>query len=66
MRRLLQTLRQERIPRYVGSFSEGEGVHLRLYLAQRYVDGPALADEIENKRFTEDDARTIEIGRAHV
>jgi serine/threonine-protein kinase len=49
----------DRVPRYVASFSEGEGVHLRLYLAQKYVDGPALQDELETRRFDERDARSI-------
>ncbi|MBI1947172.1 MAG: protein kinase [Deltaproteobacteria bacterium] len=57
--RLLEQLRHERIPRFVASFREGDGVHLRLYLAQRFVDGPALADELEMRRFTEADARLI-------
>lgn len=57
--RLLEQLRHPRIPRFVASFREGDGVHLRLYLAQRFVDGPALADELEMRRFTEADARAM-------
>ncbi|MCC7070881.1 MAG: protein kinase [Deltaproteobacteria bacterium] len=57
--RLLQQLRHERIPRYLTSFSEGEGVHLRLYLAQRYVDGPALLEQLEVRRFTEGEVRAM-------
>ncbi|HEY4220671.1 MAG TPA: protein kinase [Myxococcota bacterium] len=50
---LLRQLRHPRIPQYLASFSEGEGVHLRLYLAQRYVDGASLLDELAAKRFSE-------------
>src|SRR5437763_10007235 len=34
----LKTLHHPRIPRYVDSFSEGEGVHLRLYLAAEFIE----------------------------
>src|SRR5438094_283039 len=39
----LKTLHHPRIPRYVDSFSEGEGVHLRLYLAAEFIEGEPLS-----------------------
>src|SRR6266481_7135885 len=34
----LKTLHHPRIPRYVASFADGEGVHLRLYLAAEFIE----------------------------
>ncbi len=48
-----------RVPRFVASFTEGEGVHLRCYLAQELVSGRSLSELIEARRFDEDEVRTI-------
>src|SRR2546421_8330330 len=53
--RLLRQLSHPRIPRFLDSFREGEGASLRLYLAQEFVPGGSLLDEIERRRFSEAD-----------
>src|SRR6266481_5152164 len=42
----LKTLHHPRIPRYVASFADGEGVHLRLYLAAEFIEGEPLSARI--------------------
>ncbi|HEX8705939.1 MAG TPA: hypothetical protein VF815_44295, partial [Myxococcaceae bacterium] len=49
---LLRQLKHPRIPRLVASFREGSGVHTRLYLAQEFVEGRSLEEELEQHRFT--------------
>lgn len=39
----LRTLSHPAIPRFISSFSEGSGVHLRLYLAAELVEGEPLS-----------------------
>jgi serine/threonine protein kinase len=56
---LLKELRHPGIPRFVRGFSEGSGVHTRLYLAQEYVPGASLAQELERRRFSEEEVRAI-------
>jgi len=56
---LLKELRHPSIPRFVRGFSEGSGVHTRLYLAQEYVAGASLAEELERRRFSEEEVRAI-------
>lgn len=56
---LLRELRHPRIPRFVKGFTEGSGVHTRMYLAQEYVSGRSLASELEQRRFTEEEVRGI-------
>lgn len=56
---LLRQLRHPRIPRFVDSFSEGEGVHQRLYLAQELVPGISLYDSLLQHRYTEAEALQI-------
>ncbi len=51
--KLLAQLDHPGIPRFVGSFIEGEGVHTRLYLAQEFIFGETLADRLAHHRFTE-------------
>lgn len=52
--RVLGALEHPAIPRFVAAFREGEGIHLRLYLAQELIDGaplrPPLADVREIAR----------------
>lgn len=57
--RLLRQLDHPSIPRYVDSFIEGEGVHMRFYLAQTYVEGVSLAHRLADHRFTEHEVRAI-------
>jgi serine/threonine protein kinase len=42
----LKTLNHPRIPRYIASFTEGEGVQLRLYLAAEFIEGEMLSARI--------------------
>ncbi|MEQ9497444.1 MAG: protein kinase [Deltaproteobacteria bacterium] len=57
--KLLAQLDHPGIPRFVGSFIEGEGVHTRLYLAQEFIFGETLADRLAHHRFTEAELRRI-------
>lgn len=57
--RLLRELSHARIPRFVDAFREGEGVHTRLYLAQEYVPGKNLEQELAERRWSEDEARSL-------
>lgn len=51
--RVLRQLQHPRIPAYVDSFIDGEGVNMRFYLAQGFVAGASLADLLHRHRFTE-------------
>ena len=53
--RMLRELRHPRLPTYVDAFQEGEGAGVRLYLAYRYLDGISLREEMEQRRYTEDE-----------
>jgi TonB family protein len=57
--RLLRQLSHPRIPRFLASFSRGEGVHTRLYLAQEYVEGESLDKRLASHQFSEDEARAV-------
>ena len=52
----LRSLRHPGIPAYVGSFREGKGVGLRLYLAAEYVAGETLAARIARSPLGAEDA----------
>lgn len=54
--RVLATLEHPRIPRFVAAFQEGRGVHLRLYLAQQYVEGSNL---LSQPRMSEAEALAV-------
>jgi Protein kinase domain len=58
--KLLRALEHASIPRFVASFEEGEGVHLRYYLAQELVVGTAL-DRLDDHWYSE--AEVIDIGK---
>ena len=45
----LKTLHHARIPRFVASFAEGDGVQLRLYLAAEFIEGEPLSTRIDRK-----------------
>lgn len=51
--RVLRQLEHRRIPAYVDSFVDGEGVNMRFYLAQGFVAGASLAERLHRHRFTE-------------
>lgn len=56
---LLRQLDHPAVPRFFGSFREGEGVHLRLYLAQEFVEGRSVLEWIGERRAGEEDARRL-------
>ena len=51
--RVLRELDHDRIPAYVDHFTEGKGKRRTLYLAQAFIDGPTLAEEVKTRRYTE-------------
>src|SRR5205823_10965556 len=53
--RTLRELRHPRLPVYVDAFQEEEGPRARLYLAYRYLDGISLQQELEEKRYDEEE-----------
>ena len=55
----LKTLHHPRIPRYVDSFQEGVGVHLRLYLAAEFIEGEALSARIRRGPLAEAELRDL-------
>lgn len=57
--RILKQLRHPRMPRVLGSFKVAHGTSTRLYLAQEFVGGPTLAEELATRRFDESDALDI-------
>src|SRR6266436_3487939 len=55
----LKTLHHPRIPRYVASFTDGEGVHLRLYLAAEFIEGEMLSARIARGPFSLAELRDV-------
>jgi hypothetical protein len=55
----LKTLHHPRIPRYVASFADGEGVHLRLYLAAGFIEGEALSARIARGPLSATELRDV-------
>lgn len=55
----LRSMRHPAIPAFIGSFREGEGVGLRLYLAAEYVLGETLAARISRGPLGVDEAGSI-------
>ncbi|HWE25721.1 MAG TPA: serine/threonine-protein kinase, partial [Myxococcales bacterium] len=55
----LKTLHHPRIPRYIESFSEGEGVQLRLYLAAEFIEGEMLSARIARGPLAEEELRDV-------
>ncbi|TMA21595.1 MAG: serine/threonine protein kinase, partial [Deltaproteobacteria bacterium] len=53
--RTLRELKHPRLPAYVDAFREEDGPRARLYLAYRYLDGVSLNEEMEDRRYTEDE-----------
>ncbi len=56
--KLLRALEHPAIPRFVASFEEGTGVHVRYYLAQELVDGKPL-DQLDDRWYSEDEIVAI-------
>jgi hypothetical protein len=59
--KFLRALAHPAIPRFVASFEEGAGVHVRYYLAQELVTGESLDARLAEHWFTE--AEIIQIAR---
>jgi hypothetical protein len=57
--RLLASLDHPGIPRFLGHFREGAGVHLRLYNVQQYVEGTALDVLVAHAPLSPRDTRAI-------
>src|SRR6266436_5660504 len=55
----LKTLQHPRIPRFIASFQEGEGVQLRLYLAAEFIEGEALSARIARGPLAEAELRDV-------
>jgi predicted Ser/Thr protein kinase len=55
----LKTLHHRSIPRFVESFQEGEGVHLRLYLAAEFIEGEPLSARIARGPLGEGELREL-------
>ncbi|HTO96019.1 MAG TPA: serine/threonine-protein kinase [Myxococcales bacterium] len=55
----LKTLHHRQIPRYIESFNEGEGVHLRLYLAAEFIEGERLSSRIALGPFSAAELRDV-------
>jgi len=45
--RVLRSIRHDRIPRYIDSFTEGEGGSLRYVLVQEHIEGVDLQERVE-------------------
>jgi hypothetical protein len=56
---LLGLLRHDRLPRALGHFSEGAGVHTRLYLVLSHVEGDSLEHLLTQRSFAEPELRAI-------
>jgi hypothetical protein len=52
---VLSELSHPDIPGFRESFTDGEGIGLRLYLVQDFVEGQSLLDRLRDHRFTEDE-----------
>ncbi len=56
---VLRQLEHPRIPQYIDSFTDGEGVNMRFFLAQSYVEGESLLERLSTHRFDEAEVRGI-------
>jgi serine/threonine protein kinase len=56
---LLQALEHPRIPKFLKSFTVGQGVSTRLYLAQQYLTGQTLTERLATQHFDEDEVLAI-------
>jgi serine/threonine protein kinase len=51
---LLEALDHPRIPKFLKSFTVGQGVSTRLYLAQQYLTGHSLTERLTEEHFDEE------------
>lgn len=56
---LLKTLDHPRIPKFLKSFTVGQGVSTRLYLAQQYLAGRSLTEQLAAEHFDEDSVLSL-------
>lgn len=49
--RVLRQLDHPAIPRWIEDFVDGEGKQQALYIVQEFIDGPSLADELDDHRY---------------
>lgn len=59
--RILCTLHHPQLPRFIGAFEQGEGIHTRLYLVQELVAGESLETRLATHRY--DEAEIVDIAR---
>jgi serine/threonine protein kinase len=57
--KLLQRLTHPGVPRYLDSFSNGAGIHTRLYLAEEFIKGESLADRLKRGPMGEAEAKDL-------
>jgi serine/threonine-protein kinase len=57
--RLLASLSHPSIPKLIEFFKEGQGIHTRLYLAQDFVRGKSLLEQLDGHRFDEREAKQL-------
>ena len=57
--RVLRQLDHPQVPAYVDHFEVGSGKQRAFYLVQAFIEGKTLADEMEDRRYTE--AEVVEI-----
>ena len=55
----LKTLHHARIPRFIESFSDGEGVQVRLYLAAEFIEGEMFSTRIARGALAEAELRDV-------
>jgi predicted Ser/Thr protein kinase len=63
---MLKTLHHPRIPRYIESFKDGEGVQLRLYLAAEFIEGESLSARIARGPLSGAELRDVAAQVLHV
>jgi serine/threonine-protein kinase len=56
---VLAQLDHPRIPRFIGTIHDGEGVHLRLYLVQQFIEGRTLLAELAEGPLREKELRQV-------
>src|SRR5205814_2798760 len=57
--RVLAQLDHPAIPRFLGAFREGNGIHLRLYLAQELIEGEPLSMRLRRGPLPLDQVRAL-------
>jgi serine/threonine-protein kinase len=57
--RVLAQLDHPAIPRFIGAFREGAGIHLRLYLAQEMIEGEPLLQRLRRGPLPKDEVKSL-------